>query len=83
MSQGKSMREKMPAAAEIVDELRQVFGTAMIDAAVVAGQQARREFDRLEAEHGLAHAQAWLARQRFPLGRFWASEGGHEVGVRL
>ena len=83
MTQGKqSMRNQMPAAAELVDELREVFGAEMINKAIVAGQQARREFDRLEAERGLAHAKAWLARQKFPLGRFWASESGHEVGVR-
>jgi hypothetical protein len=72
----------MPATAELVDELRQVFGAAQIDDALVAGQQARRQFLQLQQQHGDAHATAWLRRQKFPLGSFWATERGHELGVQ-
>lgn len=72
----------MPATAEIVADLRAWLGRERVDAAIKAGQVARREFARLQAAHGEAHAQAWLARQRFPAGVFWASEGGREVGAQ-
>lgn len=72
----------MPATAALVAELRAVFGAERIDAAIRAGQQGRREYRRRVAEHGQAEADAWLRRQRWPQGRFWASEGQHEVGVQ-
>ena len=84
MSQEKrGLRMDMPATAELVDELRLAFGSALVDKALAAGQQARREFRRLEAEKGLAHAVAWASRQKWPHGRFWASEDGFEVGLKV
>ena len=72
----------MPATAALVDELRAVFGAEKIDAAIKAGMRAGREHAALVASQGQRQADAWLARQKFPAGLFWASEGGHEVGVR-
>ena len=77
------LRQQMPDTAELVDELRAALGAELVDKAIAAGQQARREFRRLEAEKGLAHAKAWLARQKWPQGRFWAAEAGSEVGIRV
>ena len=72
----------MPSTAAMVDELRAVLGTEKVDAAIRAGQRARREHAALVASHGQRQADAWLAGQKFPAGLFWACEGGHEVGVR-
>lgn len=72
----------MPQVAQWVDELRAALGREVVDAAISAGLKARREHDRLAAEYGPAHAAAWLRRQRFPAGVFFASEGGQEVGLR-
>ena len=82
MNTKSNAAQVMPATAALVAELRAVWGAERIDAALAAGQQARREFKRLEGLHGAAHAQAWLGRQKWPHGRFWASEGGREIGVR-
>jgi hypothetical protein len=77
----KKGRERMPATAALVDELRQAFGAERIDAAIAAGQQARREYQaRVQAE-GKSSADRWLARQRFPAGCFHAVENGIEVGI--
>ena len=78
----KKGAELMPDTAAIVADLRLMLGAERVDRAIAAGQQARREFRRLEALHGLAHAQAWARAQKWPNGRFWAAEGGLEVGVR-
>jgi hypothetical protein len=77
----KQGRQKMPATAALVDELRQAFGAERIDAAIAAGQKARREYQaRVQAE-GKTSADRWLARQRFPAGCFHAVENGIEVGI--
>ena len=72
----------MPETAALVQELRQVLGTELVDAAIKAGQQARREHQRRVDQVGQPQADAWLAQQSFPLGRFWAQEGGHTVGIQ-
>ena len=72
----------MPNTASLVDELRAVLGTEKVDAAIRAGQRARREYAGLVASRGQRQADAWLAGQKFPAGLFWACEGGNEVGVR-
>lgn len=72
----------MPETAALVDELRRMLGAERVDAAIKAGQQARREHQRRLEQFGQAQADAWLARQSFPLGRFWAEEGGHTVGIK-
>ena len=81
MGSEKTAAQVMPATAALVAELRAVWGSERVDAALAAGQQARREFKRLEAAYGREDAEAWLRRQKFPNGRLYACEGGREVGV--
>lgn len=77
----KKGRAAMPATALLVDELRAVLGSELVDGAIAAGQRARREYQaRLDAD-GKPAADRWLARQRFPQGCFHAVEGGIEVGI--
>ena len=73
----------MPLAAALMAELREKCGAELIDGALIASQQARRGFKRLQAEQGEAAAQAWLKRQRFPHGRIWLAEGVHSVGIDI
>jgi hypothetical protein len=73
----------MPDTAAIVDELRALCGRGLVDAAIRAGLQARREMERVEASQGPEAARRWLAAQRMPAGCFWAEEGGRSVGVKL
>lgn len=82
-SAAKPSAQTMPETAALVADLRLAFGAEVIDQCLAAGQRARREYARLEARNGPGYAQAWLKAQRFPMGRFWALEGGIEVGVRL
>lgn len=79
----KASAQTMPETAALVAELRLAFGADVIDQCLAAGQRARREYARLEARNGPGYAQAWLKAQRFPMGCFWACEGGIELGVRL
>ncbi len=76
------LREQMPTTAVLVDELRQVLGTERVNAAIRAGQQAQRTYTAMQAEQGQPAADAWLARQQFPAGLFWASEGGNQFGIK-
>jgi hypothetical protein len=82
VSEVKTAGQKMPTVAQWVADLRQAVGTERIDAALRAGQQARREYERISAERGPAAADAWHRRQTFPHGCFWAAEAGHTVGLR-
>ncbi len=74
--------EEMPQTAAWVAELRQALGRELVDAAIKAGQQARRQYQALEQQQGKAAADGWLRRQRFPHGCFFAEEAGHTVGIR-
>jgi hypothetical protein len=76
-------RAAMPVVAGIVDDLRQAFGRAVVDAAIASGQALRRKHAGMVAAVGQDQADAWLARQRPPAGSFWAQEGKHSVGIRL
>lgn len=78
----KAMAEAMPVCAAWVDELRKALGVDVVDAAMAASQQARREHQRRVREFGQVQADAWLARQKWPHGRIWLQEGGREVGGR-
>lgn len=73
----------MPVCAAWVEELRQALGTERVNAAMAAGQQARRAYARIQAEQGQQAADAWLRRQRWPQGRLYLAEGGKEVGMPL
>jgi hypothetical protein len=77
----REKRQEMPVTAAWVDQLRQALGAELVDGAIKAGQQARREYASRVQCYGQQQADEWLARQHFLKGRFWASEGGHEVGI--
>lgn len=72
----------MPQTAQWVDQLRRMLGAERVDRILADSQRAAATYKRLQAEQGQAMADAWLARQRFPGGRFHASEAGHTVGIR-
>lgn len=57
------MRQALPDAAALMDELRQMFGAAWADAALREGLRLQREHARLLAEQGARTAQAWLQSQ--------------------
>lgn len=78
----KPAAQVMPITAQIVADLRRCLGVKFVDVAIKAGQQARREHQRRVDQVGRPQADAWLAQQSFPLGRFWAQEGGHTVGIQ-
>jgi len=82
MAPAKQGRALMPGVAAIVDEFRQAYGAERVDAAIAAGQRARREYQALLEANGKAAADRWLRGQRFPHGCFHAAEAGHEVGIR-
>jgi hypothetical protein len=78
----KKGRALMPVVAAMVDELRAAYGAERVNAAIAAGQRARREYQARLASDGPTLAKRWLAAQKFPQGCFWAEEGGNEVGVQ-
>ncbi len=82
MEDRKPLASAMPQTAAWVGELRRVLGAEVVDAAMAASQQARREHQSRVQQFGQAQADAWLARQKWPQGRIWLQEGGREVGVR-
>lgn len=71
----------MPLVAGIVDELRQAFGAARVDAAIAPGVRLQREHALIERTQGRAVADRWLRGQRVPAGCFMASEAGRTVGA--
>lgn len=58
------LREAMPGAAALVDELRGLFGSAWVDAALREGLRLQREHARRVAQQGPGPADAWLQAQR-------------------
>lgn len=78
---GGSLRSVMPGVAEIVDELRQVFGASLVDRCIARGRQLEREHRRIERVLGQAEADRWLKREQGKGVWFGASEGGRTVGV--
>ncbi len=74
------MREAMPEAARLVDELRRLFGREWIDAALRQGIALQRHVERLEVQHGAAAAQAWLGRQQPAGATLRLREGPLQVG---
>lgn len=71
----------MPETAALVDELRALWGVERVNAAIAAGQRARRDYQARVETQGRERADAWLRSQKFPQGCFGAVEDGHEVGV--
>lgn len=74
------MREAMPQAARLVDELRLALGRDWVDAALRQGIALQRGFEQLQAKQGRAAAQAWLARQHPAGASLRLREGGLQVG---
>lgn len=74
------LRAEMPAAAELMDEIRSLFGQAWADAALREGLRLQREHARLAGTHGPAHADRWLRLQRPPAAALSLREGGAVVG---
>ena len=74
------MRQVLPDAAALMDELRQMFGAAWADAALREGLRLQREHAQLLAEQGTRTAQAWLQTQgRTPA--LSLRQGEHVVGL--
>lgn len=71
----------MPAAAALVDEMRQLFGQAWVDAALREGLRLQREHARLVAQGGQGPADAWLASQRSGKPALAVVEGGTCIGA--
>ena len=61
---GKPLRDALPAAAALMDEIRAVWGQAWADDALREGLRLQREHGRLVAEHGVLHANLWLDAQQ-------------------
>lgn len=74
------MREAMPGAASLVDELRSAFGRDWVDAALRQGIALQRRAEQIQAQQGVAAAQAWLARQRPSGASLRLREGELQVG---
>lgn len=77
------LAQAMPQTAAWVAELRLLLGAERVDRALAASQRARRHHAALAAAQGPARAEAWLNAQPWPHGRFWAQEGGQEVGLQV
>lgn len=75
------LREAMPAAAALVDELRQMFGQAWVDAALREGLRLQREHARRAAEQGQAAADQWLDAQLLKAPAIRVAEAGKVVGA--
>jgi hypothetical protein len=76
-----ALREKMPGAAALVDEMRAMFGQAWVDAALREGLRLQREHARLVAQASQGAADAWLASQRSSKPALAVVEGGAWIGA--
>lgn len=75
------LREQMPGAAALVDELRAMFGQAWVDAALREGLRLQREHAQRVADAGQGPADAWLASQRSQAPALALQEGSVVVGA--
>ena len=75
------MRQAMPAAAALVDELRAMFGQAWVDAALREGLRLQREHAQRVADVGQGPADTWLASQRSQAPALALQEGSVVVGA--
>jgi len=75
------LRDEMPGAAALVDELRQMFGQAWVDAALREGLRLQREHARRAAEQGQAAADQWLDAQSLKAPAIRVAEAGKVVGA--
>jgi|SanBayMetagenome_1026888.scaffolds.fasta_scaffold01318_13 hypothetical protein len=76
-----ALREKMPAAAALMDEMRLLFGQAWVDAALREGLRLQREHAQRVADAGQGAADTWLASQRSRGPVLRIAEGDVAVGA--
>lgn len=74
------LRDEMPGAAALVDELRAAFGQAWVDAALREGLRLQREHQRRARSEGGASADAWLALQGARLPALALTQADRQVG---
>lgn len=77
---GGGLRDAMPEAARLVDELRAALGRQFVDDALRQGLRLQREHARLQLERGHAAADAWLGAQRPATASLRLVEAGRQVG---
>lgn len=77
---GKALRQALPAAAALMDEVRALWGAEWADAALREGLRLQREHARLQAERGQAAADAWLGLQHPKAPTLALHEAGHMIG---
>lgn len=75
------LRQVMPDAAELMDQIRQVFGQEWADQALREGMRLQREHARRIAEHGRVKADIWLDAQRASAPTLMLREGDRQVGA--
>jgi hypothetical protein len=75
------LRQEMPAAAALVDELREMFGQEWVDAALREGLRLQREHGRRAAEQGQEAADRWLDTQPSTAPALRVSEADKAVGT--
>jgi hypothetical protein len=76
-----SLRDQMPGAAALIDELRSLFGREWVDAALREGLRVQQEHARRVREHGQAAADLWLDGHRCSAPALTVSEAGQVVGL--
>ena len=77
----EGLRRQMPNAAALVDEMRQLFGQAWVDAALREGLRLQREHAQRVADAGQGAADAWLASQRSSKPALAVAEGEVWIGA--
>lgn len=78
---GKPLRQALPAAAALMDEVRAVWGAEWADAALREGLRLQREHARMLAERGQAAADAWLQMQQPKVPTLVLHEAGQTIGA--
>lgn len=80
LGRGGGMRQAMPEAARLVDELRRNLGREWVDGALRQGIRLQRQHADRRVRHGQAQADAWLAAQRPSGASLRLLEAGLQVG---
>jgi hypothetical protein len=76
----KEKRQTHPDAADLVDEMRRLLGTAYVDKAFAAGLALEREYTRRQRADPQA-AHAWLQAQRLSQPVMQVSDGDQRWGL--